>query len=186
MTNWIQTFSGKMFFPLAPRAQDIDIEDIAHALSNLCRFGGHTKAFYSVAQHSCLIADALSVKYLNAPEAERRAILGWALLHDAAEAYLVDIPRPIKYAEGMERYRDWEVRLECAIAERFSLPPVMPAIVKEYDNRILRNEADALLGQRVNGWAQDVVPLPEVFIGTPWRPVVAKREFLRHFSMWVA
>lgn len=80
--SWIHTFTGKKFFPFNPKTEDIDIVDIAHALSNKCRFNGHTNRFYSVAQHSVivsLITDSLE-----------------GLLHDAGEAYLPDVPSPIK------------------------------------------------------------------------------------------
>jgi 5'-deoxynucleotidase YfbR-like HD superfamily hydrolase len=83
-TGWIQTRSGKKFYPLAPRPGSVDINDIAHALANLCRFTGHCD-FYSVAQHSVHVAKLVS------PPARLLA-----LLHDAAEAYMGDIARPWK------------------------------------------------------------------------------------------
>lgn len=174
--NWIQTFSGKKFHPLDPNPSDIDIEDIAHALSNLCRFGGHCRRFYSVAQHSCLVGRALR-------EAVGDAEGAWGLMHDATEAYLVDLPRPIK--DQMPEYKAAENRLMAAIAMRFGLDPVDPKIVKEYDTRILRNEAEVLLGGGENAWWRDIEPLPDVFF-TPMDPQAAKREFLRLFAAWVA
>ena len=80
------TYTGRQFFPLTPRQEDIDIEDIAHSLSRLCRFNGHCKSFYSVAEHSYRIS------YIVPPE-----FALWGLLHDAGEAYLSDLPRPIKH-----------------------------------------------------------------------------------------
>ncbi len=82
--NWIQTFTGRKFWPLDPLPEDVYIEDIAHALSMMCRFAGHTHEFYSVAQHS------VEVSYLcpNYPL--------YGLLHDAAEAYMIDLAQPIK------------------------------------------------------------------------------------------
>ena len=88
------TYTGKEFYPLDPNPADIDIKDIAHALSNCCRFAGHIKSFYSVAQHSVIVSE------LCEPE---NALAG--LLHDASEAYLSDIARPVKYTEQMEGYR---------------------------------------------------------------------------------
>lgn len=85
MSDWIQTFSGKKFFPLEPEKNEYDIHDIAHALSLKCRFGGHCQRFYSVAEHCVRVADIV------APESKL-----WALLHDAAEAYLPDVCQPIK------------------------------------------------------------------------------------------
>jgi len=172
--NWIHTFTGKKFHPLDPDPSMIDIEDIAHALSNLCRYGGHVRRFYSVAQHSCLVGGAV-------PERFR----AWGLLHDATEAYLVDMPRPIK--NEMPQYKLAETRLSHAICLRFGLDPVEPKAVKDVDTRILRNEAEALLpGGIASGWWHDIEPLPHLHIGEPWRPSVAKREFLRLFASWVA
>ena len=80
--DWMQTHSGIQFWPLDPRPEDILIEDIAHALSNQCRFAGHCCFHYSVAQHSVLVSE-------NVPAQDAM----WGLLHDAGEAYLVDLPR---------------------------------------------------------------------------------------------
>ena len=79
--SWLQTYTGIQFWPLDPRPEEIDIQDIAHALSLLCRFNGHCQRFYSVAEHSVHVSTIL------APEFGL-----WGLLHDAAEAYLSDIP----------------------------------------------------------------------------------------------
>lgn len=87
--SWIQTFSGRQFFPLEPRVEDVCIEDIAHGLSNLCRYAGHCECFYSVAQHCLLVSRVVPREH---------ALRG--LLHDASEAYLIDVPRPIKHSIG--------------------------------------------------------------------------------------
>jgi len=86
----IGLFSGGTFDILNPRAEDVRIEDIAHALSQQCRFTGHTKTFYSVAQHSVLASTLVA-----APDEL------WALLHDASEAYMGDMNRPLKHAPEM-------------------------------------------------------------------------------------
>lgn len=96
MKPWIQTFTGKQFWPLTPKAEDVCIEDIAHALAFKCRFGGHCKTFYSVAEHSCRVAEILR------PEHQ---LIG--LLHDAAEAYLPDVAAPIKSAIGVKTREAW-------------------------------------------------------------------------------
>lgn len=85
MEPWILTYTGRKFWPLEPKAEDVCIEDIAHALSNICRYGGHSKSFYSVAQHSWLVSYLVH---------ESNAL--WGLMHDAAEAYIGDMVAPIK------------------------------------------------------------------------------------------
>lgn len=86
---FIQTVSGRRINPFAPVPELIELDDIAQALANQCRFGGHCRSFYSVAQHSCLLSDLLAAR-----EAEPVGLLS-ALLHDAPEAYLVDLPHPL-------------------------------------------------------------------------------------------
>lgn len=109
-TDWMQTYTGARFYPLEPDAELIRIADIAHALSNICRFGGHSARFYSVAEHSVLLS--------------REFFAGWhyklvALLHDAAEAYLGDVPRPLKYLPEYAFYREAEDRLQAMILDKF-------------------------------------------------------------------
>ena len=83
--GWIETYSGKQFYLDGTDTDSIVIEDIAHALANLCRYNGHTNRFYSVAEHSVLVSYAVPKEYAL-----------WGLMHDASEAYLSDIPRPFK------------------------------------------------------------------------------------------
>lgn len=107
----VGTVTGKLFSFLDPDPAEICLEDIAHGLSNLCRFNGQTSAFYSVAQHSVLVS-----LLCNARDAL------WGLFHDAAEAYLGDIVSPIKRNLGMEQYRLAERVVMRAVAERYGLP----------------------------------------------------------------
>lgn len=107
--DWIQTFTCQQMYPLDPREAEIDILDIAHALANLCRFNGHVKQFYSVAEHSCHVSDLL-------PQVWKLT----GLLHDASEAYLCDLPRPIKRSPGFaEGYLRAERDLERVITKKF-------------------------------------------------------------------
>jgi 5'-deoxynucleotidase YfbR-like HD superfamily hydrolase len=106
-TCWIQTYSGIKMHPLSPTEEEISIEDIAHALSNLCRFTGHCNKFYSVAQHSVLVS-------VYSP----RDYAMWGLLHDASEAYLNDIARPIKISDEYNTYRKIEENLMKVIAKK--------------------------------------------------------------------
>ena len=147
--SWIQTYTGKAFFPLSPEIKDIDIIDIAWALSMQCRYAGHCKRFYSVAEHSVLISRAV-------PTGDR--LIG--LLHDASEAYLVDIPRPIKWAMG--GYAGYEATLMNAIAIRFGLRDVTTEAVKDADARILHNERAALMPGGDRDWTIPGEPLPNI------------------------
>lgn len=169
-TDWIQTYTGRQFWPLEPRVDDIDIVDIAHALSNLCRYGGHVEQFYSVAQHCVLVSHAVPAEH---------ALRG--LLHDASEAYLIDVPRPIKRSEGMEAYREAEKRLEATIYERFGLSAEDPECIKTADNQLLRTEQRDLMKPAPAAWKDyRVGALPETII--PWSPQFARCRFLERFG----
>jgi hypothetical protein len=131
----IVTFSGKQIDPLNPDPASINITDIAHALSNQCRFTGHVREFYSVAEHSIRCIDLV-------PQEDQ----AWALMHDASEAYLSDIARPVKYQLGLgDIYREAEETLMVVIAERFGLPWPMPESVHEADDIMLRSEQRDLM-----------------------------------------
>lgn len=125
--GWIQTLSGGRFYPADPRPEEMHIHDIAGALSKLCRYGGHCIRFLSVAEHSVHIAR-------KAPPHIRRA----ALLHDASEAFLVDVPRPIK--PMLPGYKAMEHRIMEVAAVRFGFDWPMPPEVKYLDDAILADE----------------------------------------------
>lgn len=164
----IDTFTGGKFWPLDPRPEEIDIRDIAHALSLQCRYLGHAKEFYSVAQHSRIVAGLAS-----GPNKL------WGLLHDAAEAYIGDMVRPIKGQMG--EYCAAEARIMRAVAERFGLAGELPAEIDDIDGRMLINEKLVLFG--VNAWeppTPDSRPLPITV--QPWRSQVAEHEFLLYFG----
>lgn len=139
--DWLQVYTGRAFWPLDPRPGEIHIRDIAHALSMQCRYAGHCLDFYSVAEHSVHVSRAV-------PACDAL----WGLLHDASEAYLVDIPRPLK--RSMEEYRRWEGHLMQVIAERFELSLPMPDSVAYADCSILTNE-------RAQNMARTDVSAPE-------------------------
>ena len=176
MSNyWIQTYTGKAFDLLNPDPRQVHIDDIAHALSNICRFNGHSIAHYSVAQHSVLLADQLATDGASI-EVQR-----WALLHDAAEAYCGDIVRPLKAL--LPGFAEIEGRIMNAICVRFGMDVNMPAIVKEYDDRILADEYREVMGEGDVPWN---VPwnLPYEPLGItidPWPCWKAKRVFLQKF-----
>ena len=171
----IGLYSGGTFDILNPRPEDVRIEDIAHALSNQCRFTGHTRSFYSVAQHSVLASLHVG------PSSDSL----WSLLHDSSEAYTGDLNRPMKHSPEMSRFRTAEKAIMAAICAYFGLDPKEPASVKAIDRRLVVTEArDLLPGGPTSerGWDifNDVVPLP--FTIKPWGPVVAERKFLERFE----
>jgi hypothetical protein len=150
--DFIQTYTGRQFWPIDPRAEDIFIKDIAHALSLQCRYAGHCKQHYSVAEHSVLVAQWVLEKTGD----KRKAFAG--LMHDAQEAYVVDVPRPLK--PFLAGYKEIEDRVWRVIAVRYGLDPELPAEVKEADNRILTDErrVNMASGDYEGGWP-DLAPL---------------------------
>ena len=137
----IRTWTGVFFSPLEPRPEDIRAEDIAHALSLLCRANGHFSCFYSVGQH-CLACEAEAAA-AGLPRATRLA----CLLHDASEAYISDITRPVKL--GLPEYRVIEKRLQDTIYRRFGIDPDDTAVMSEVgriDDTMLYHEFLALGG----------------------------------------
>lgn len=132
---WIETFTGKRFPLLEPDESLICIEDIAHALSQQCRWTGHTKYFYSVAEHSIWVS-----RYSSAVDRLE------GLLHDASEAYLSDLSRPVKHCTPIGApYLEIEKRLMHAIVNKFGLSDAMPNSVKEADNFLLWAEKQLLM-----------------------------------------
>ena len=171
-TGWIQTFTGRKFFPLEPDPQDICIEDIAHALALQCRYTGHCSQFYSVAQHSVLVS------YVCDP---CDAFSG--LMHDAAEAYLLDMPRPVKRTAFGKRFKDYENVVSLAIAKRFGFPEIEPMSVKRADMVLLVTEARDLMSPLHPDWhysPDKFETLPEKI--KPWSCELAEREFLIRFE----
>ncbi len=136
--SYIRTFTGKNFEVFDPTEDQIDIIDIAHSLSQLCRWGGHSNRFYSVAQHSIIAARLIEYSDDDPKTKMRDAFC--ALMHDATEAYLVDLPRPIK--KRIQQYKDTENYLYTKIASKFNLPDPMPESVHTVDNDMLYYEWD--------------------------------------------
>lgn len=164
----IVTYSGRTIDPLRPDQDAIDVEDIAHALSNMCRFTGHTRVLYTVADHSVRCAGLVSSKHALT-----------ALMHDASEAYLTDIARPVKLDPDFGPfYRSAEARLERVIAARFGLIYPFPQEIHDADNLMLRTEQRDLM--------PDVLRMPGRCLPAeiiPATPKQAKRAFLRTFDL---
>jgi hypothetical protein len=167
--DYIGTYTGRKFWPMDPHADDVSIVDIAHSLSMQCRYAGHCRKFYSVAEHSVLIAQWL----LDQGHGQRAAL--WGLLHDAAEAYLVDVPRPVKpYLAG---YASAEADVMAAIAAAFCLGG-MPRIVKEADNWIIGDEIANLAPME---WHREYKTPLGVTLKC-WEPHRAKYEFMSMYG----
>ena len=169
----ICTATGRYVRPLDLQPEDVAIEDVAHALSNLCRFSGHTRRFYSVAQHSVLVS-----RLLDGTGHER-----WGLLHDASEAYLIDLPRPLKHDSMLgPPYLAAEARARLTIAARFDLPLPLPDDVRDADSAMLAAERRDLMPQGPR-WAmlRGVTPPDERVIG--WEPWKAEAAFLARYEM---
>lgn len=176
--GWIQTFGGKQFWPLDPQPEDFCIEDIAQALSNVCRFGGHCRSFYSVAQHSVLVAHMAEKEAASRGLIAKRFALA-GLLHDAAEAYVGDMVRPLKYE--IPAFRALEKRLEECIAVRFGVLFPIPPIVKTADEILLATECRDLMGTPPAKWTLDAKPADNLKI-VPLPPVLARELFLACFK----
>lgn len=171
--TWMQTFTGGRFYPLDPRASEIQLADVAHGLAMTCRYGGHTRRFYSVAEHAVLVS--LHV----APEYAREG-----LMHDSSEAYIGDMIRPLKHQPQMEEFRRAEHAIEVAVRERFGLStdPAAWAAVKEIDDRILVDEIGELMSDPPAYWSrhESVAPLGAVITGLP--PDLAELMFVHRFA----
>jgi len=174
--DWILTFMNQAMYPLDPRPEEIRIEDIAHALSNICRFNGHTREFYSVAEHSCLVHDiAYGIEHTLED-------CRCALMHDAGEAYLCDIPRPLKLHETWpQMYHDAEERLMQVISQKYGFKWPMPDFLGEIDDRVLGTEFQQLLPSHgAVHLTGRLLPYPGLYIHC-WNPVMAEQEFLHRF-----
>lgn len=173
---YIQTVSGRRFNPLEPDPLLIDIGDIARALSNQCRFGGHCRSFLSIAQHSCIVADLVGLEG-GTPEESL-----WGLLHDASEAYLVDLPHPLKHRSELGRlYAEVESGLQQAICKRFGLPLEPPARLKPIDRAVLATERRDLASEAWH-WPELEGVQPLDFTISPWLPDKGAVEFLARYE----
>ena len=171
--DWMQTTTGIKFWPFDPHPDDVCMIDITRALSNICRFGGHAHEFYSVAQHSVLVSRIVPREH---------ALIG--LMHDAAEAYIGDMIRPIKTWCGMDSYRELEAivwkAMSQALSIRYTHPSQFPECVKRADMVALATEARDIMGGQIAGkWNLDADPLPERIV--PLMPNEAEILFRDRF-----
>ncbi|XUA20687.1 HD family hydrolase [Citrobacter sp. OP27] len=168
--SYIQTLSGKKFNYQTATADDIDIEDIATALSHICRFAGHVPNFYSVAQHSVLTSLLVPAEFAFE-----------ALMHDAAEAYCQDIPAPLKAL--LPDYRRVEDRVDGLIRAKFDINPEQAAVVKYADLVMLATERRDLDIDDGSVWpVLEGIPATDAFQITPLRPGQAFGLFINRFN----
>ncbi len=180
--EWITTYTGKKFEPLHPSPYGVDIVDIAHALSQICRFGGHTKEFYSVAQHCFYVAELIDDWYVAKRRYWHKYVVVQALLHDASEAYLGDVVTPVKVT--FNDYKKAEKILQETIFEGLGLPsPVQDGevyrAIKFADERMFYTEYNQLFSGdkpcvRVGN---ELVPEADIEIEC-WTPEIAEINFL--------
>lgn len=164
--EWIQTFTGKQFWPLKPKPEDVDIRDISHALAMQCRYNGHCQKYYSVAEHSVRISDVLP-----------QDLKLWGLLHDSAEAYIGDMIRPIK--QKADWFNEVEEHLLEVIAQHFNLPWPIPKEIWEADDRMLVTEVRDILAEPPVAWNLNAEPY--FFKIDPLSPEEAERWFLSQY-----
>lgn len=165
--DWMQTYTGKQFWPIDPSPDDVCVDDIAHALSMMCRYNGHCKWFYSVAEHSVYVSRHVPKEFAL-----------WGLLHDAPEAYVADIVKPAK--RFISGYADVEKRIMRAVCEKFGLNFNEPASVKLADASILADEMAQVMGNAPAEWSLPYAPLGQTILGLD--PSKAKRLFLDRYS----
>lgn len=168
--SWMKTYTGIKFYPLDTKPCDINIIDIAHALSLNCRWGGHISDYFSVAQHSYHVSEILP-----------NELKLWGLLHDAAEAYISDIPRPAK--QYLPEYYKLEDSILKTVMEKYNQPWPMPQEVLDADNILLTTEARDLMNVNLEKDSDflsiSAVPLKEKIV--PWSSDKAKAMFLERF-----
>lgn len=186
--DWMQTFTGRQYWPLDPRASEVDIVDIAHHLSMICRYCGACSRFYSVAEHSVGVLYVVGRQRLVGTPDITYNVWRHALLHDAPEAYCHDLIRPIKRC--VEGYAEIEGLNHDAICERFNLRGLTPEqalLIKQADNAMLLAEQAALMRPAPAKWAPIEVPADMLKVakdwlaerGGGWTPSFAEAQFLR-------
>ena len=180
--GWIELVSGrKCHFGAEPRelANVINVEDVAWSLSRLCRYNGHTRRFYTVAEHAILMADWVE----NMGGGPRECLT--ALHHDDAEYIIGDLPRPIKVK--MPQFKQLEQRLDEAVAIRFNTIFPLPKWLKDLDARILHDERRAVMNRSENEWGTDALqPLDVKFMWLSGHfPMLLRHKFIQRHRRWV-
>lgn len=170
--GWIETFTGIRFYFMDPKPEMFSIVDIAHSLAMQVRYNGHVKAHYSVAEHCVLMSD-----WLRDHGYDRLTCLT-ALLHDVAETYIGDMPRPVK--EKVPEFKAIEKVIDAAAADKFRIIYPFPKIVKELDARILKDERAQAMPKSDNEWGTDSLEEMGVRVKL-WDWKTAESQFLGRY-----
>lgn len=180
--DWMFTYSGMKFWPLDPRPEEIRLADVSHALSQVCRFGGQTRVFYSVGEHCVRTAHLLMKRHGS------KELALWGLVHDAAEAYLGDVIRPLK--TFFPAYKVVEEKVLRAVTKKLSLPWPEPREVKAVDEILLACEARDLMppgllehAKNIPGKAEPEIAIHPV--GCKGAKFMWEKEFKRFFGKTV-
>lgn len=171
--DWMATYSGGRFWPLDPRPEEVSIQDIAHHLSMRCRYSGAVAFFYSVAEHSVIVSQYVPPQFARE-----------ALLHDAAEAYVGDMVRPLKHQPEMRGFRQAEDAIYPVIMERFGIESTEEsrAAIEQADFRVTADEVEALMrnAQQFRDRYPELQPLGAAIAALP--PAQAECVFLAQFD----
>jgi hypothetical protein len=175
--------SNTKFYPFDVQPEDIHIEDIAWGLATECRFGGHCP-YYSVAEHSIYVSDLMCSSTSNHPRVIELQLIG--LLHDAAEAYLKDIPRPLKYTPAFAQYRELEWSIQKAVYSRFQLDSDFNGtklLLRWADNTMLATEKHELFpeGHPTQPGEEVLPPASRMRLGR-YIPQIAYNLFMARYT----
>lgn len=169
---WLETYTGVPFKILDIDPRQINIVDIAQALSNQCRYNGHTREFFSVAEHC--VHMTRYVRRMGGTPIEQLT----TLLHDASEPYMGDMIRPLKHQ--MPLYRELEEKIHAAVATVYGTIYPHPAWLKDLDTRIIHDERYQAMSHSPNVWVTDGMKGLEVVLKF-WPPAQAKASFMKDF-----
>lgn len=174
----IQTCTGGIFYPLDPRVEEINLQDVAHGLSHKARFTGHTKFFYSTAEHAVRVSEC--VRKLGGTLMQQFV----GLHHDDSDAYIPDVPTPLKVLPEFQFFREVEKKIEYACYERFGCIVDDYSVVKKADMILLLTEKRDLMPKVNQNWGKfDAEPIPSPYRIRPWSPERAKQEYLHQHKM---
>lgn len=186
--TWILTFTGAKVYPMKLTADQIEIRDIAHSLAMQCRYNGHVRRFFSVAEHCVLMARWAyrEGSFFGIPANTMAKI---ALMHDSAETYITDIPRPVKYQLHWKRddgsyahIKEAERYIDGVVSQKFGLPHPWPTLIDEWDAKMLTTERDNLLTFHPD-WECPPIGLPVEI--ECWSPDEAEHQFLLCYNkLW--